>query len=49
MKKQATKQPTRTSTVTLTVGGVSYQTTATDRLEALAACIEAALAERTGK
>lgn len=50
MKKPATQKPaTRTSTVTLTIGSVSYQATATDRLEALAAIVEAALAERTGK
>ena len=51
MKKQPAKrpQPTRTSTVSLTINGTTYQTTATDRLEALAAIVEAALAERTSK
>lgn len=50
MKKQPTKpQPTRTSTVSLTVAGVTYEVTATDRLEALAALVEAALAERISK
>jgi hypothetical protein len=42
-------QPTRISTVTLTVGGSAWTVTATDRLEALEAIAQAAEAERAGK
>lgn len=47
MKKPATPKPTRISTVTVSCGNVSYQATATDRLEALGAILEAVLAEQT--